>query len=228
MKAIVVYESVFGNTHAIAEAVAEGLGGVPVLSVREAVERDGDLDLLVVGGPTHAHGPATDRSRHVAVDRAREGADVEPDATEEPGLRSWLGDLRSTTGSPAAAFDTRADGLPLVTGSAARGIARRLGTTALTCSPPRASLSRAPRDRSSQASWSACRRGARSSPTRCLLSARHPRHPRDPSTQGSASLHKRRGVSFTGGGLVPSQRAGDSVVAIRLASSTAAKTPTRS
>ena len=126
MKAIVVYESVFGNTHAIAEAVAEGLGGVPVLSVREAVERDGDLDLLVVGGPTHAHGLATDRSRHVAVDRAREGADVEPDATEEPGLRSWLGDLRSTTGSPAAAFDTRADGLPLVTGSAARGIARRL------------------------------------------------------------------------------------------------------
>ena len=126
MKAIVVFESVFGNTHAIAEAVAEGLGGVPVLSVREAVERTGDLDLLVVGGPTHAHGLATDRSRHVAVDNAHEGADVEPDATEEPGLRSWLGDLRSTTGRPAAAFDTRADGVPLLTGSAARGIARRL------------------------------------------------------------------------------------------------------
>ena len=126
MKAIVVYESVFGNTHAIAEVVAEGLGGVPVLSVREAVERDGDVDLLVVGGPTHAHGLATDRSRHVAVDHAHEGADVEPEATDEPGLRSWLGDLRFTTGSPAAAFDTRADGVPLLTGSAARGIARRL------------------------------------------------------------------------------------------------------
>lgn len=126
MKAIVVYESVFGNTHAIAAAVAEGLGGVPVLSVREAVERAGGLDLLVVGGPTHEHGLATDRSRHVAVDHAHEGAHVESDATEDPGLRSWLGDLRSTTGRPAAAFDTRADGVPLVTGSAARGIARRL------------------------------------------------------------------------------------------------------
>jgi hypothetical protein len=126
MKAIVVYESVFGNTHAIAEAVAEGLGGVPVLSVREVVERAGDLDLLVVGGPTHTHGLATDRTRHVAVEHAHEGAHVEPDAAEEPGLRSWLGDLHSTTGCRAAAFDTRADGVPLVTGSAARGIARRL------------------------------------------------------------------------------------------------------
>jgi hypothetical protein len=112
MKAIVVYESVFGNTHAIAEAVAEGLGGVPVLSVREAVERAGDLDLLVVGGPTHAHGLATDRTRHVAVEHAHEGAHVEPDAAEEPGLRSWLGDLHCTTGCRAAAFDTRADGVP--------------------------------------------------------------------------------------------------------------------
>lgn len=126
MKAIVVYESVFGNTHAIAEAVAEGLGGVPVLSVHEAIERAEDLDLLVVGGPTHAHGLATDRTRHVAVEHAHEGAHVEPDATEEPGLRSWLGDLHCTAGCRAAAFDTRADGVPLVTGSAARGIARRL------------------------------------------------------------------------------------------------------
>ena len=126
MNAIVVYESVFGNTHAIAEAVAEGLGGVAVLSVREAVERDRIIDLLVVGGPTHAHGLATDRSRQVAVDHAHEGADVEPDATDEPGLRSWLGDLRSTTGRAAAAFDARDDGHPLLTGSAARGIAQRL------------------------------------------------------------------------------------------------------
>ena len=126
MKAIVVYESVFGNTHAIAEAVAEGLGGVPVVTVREAVERTGDIDLLVVGGPTHAHGLATDRTRHVAVEHAQEGAHVELDAAEEPGLRSWLGDIRSTTDCLAAVFDTRADGPALLTGSAARGIARRL------------------------------------------------------------------------------------------------------
>ena len=127
MMAIVVYESVFGNTHAIANAVADGLGGVSVLSAREAVERvEEGLELLVVGGPTHMHGLATNRSRHIAVDRAHEGAHLESDATEEPSLRAWLGDLRAAPGCPAAAFDTRADGVPLLTGSAARVIAGRL------------------------------------------------------------------------------------------------------
>ena len=60
MKAAVVYESMFGNTKMIAEAVADGLaqaGAVPevvVVSVTEAMPVDlADLDLLVVGGPTH-------------------------------------------------------------------------------------------------------------------------------------------------------------------------------
>jgi hypothetical protein len=198
MKAIVVYESLFGNTHAIAEAVAEGLGGVPVPSVREAVEHNGDLDLLVVRGPTHAHGLATDRSRQLAVDNPHESADVEPDATEEPGLRSWLGDLRSTTGRPAAAFDTRADGVPLLTGSAARGIARRLRHHGFDVLATESFLGKAPRDRSSQASWSGRGRGAKRSSTRCLRPPRYPRHPRDPSTPGSASRQK-RGARFTGG-----------------------------
>ncbi len=33
MKAIVVYESIYGNTRAIAEAIAEGFGGAEVKSV---------------------------------------------------------------------------------------------------------------------------------------------------------------------------------------------------
>ena len=37
MNAIVVYESVYGNTRAVAEAVAEGLGAAAVLPVKEAV-----------------------------------------------------------------------------------------------------------------------------------------------------------------------------------------------
>jgi flavorubredoxin len=51
----VVYESIYGNTAAIAEAVAEGraLGDVDVRAVGdEAVE----ADKIVVGAPTHAHG----------------------------------------------------------------------------------------------------------------------------------------------------------------------------
>lgn len=128
MHAIVVYESIYGNTHAIAEAVAEGLGGVPVLPAHAVAEHQGPLDLLVVGGPTHMHGMATDRSRHVAADAAPEegSSRVEPDATEPPGLRSWLDDLSPDAAHHAAAFDTRLHKAAWVTGSAARGIARRL------------------------------------------------------------------------------------------------------
>jgi hypothetical protein len=49
-----------------------------------------------------------------------------PGAADEPGLRRWLHDLRPTDGGRAATFDTRLDKSPLLTGTAARGIARRL------------------------------------------------------------------------------------------------------
>ena len=60
MRAVIIYESMFGNTHAIADAIAKGLeplDNVVVVPVVEAGrERLGDADLLVVGGPTHFHG----------------------------------------------------------------------------------------------------------------------------------------------------------------------------
>jgi len=128
MDAIVVYESVYGNTRAIAEAVADGLGSVPVLPVHEAAEQSGTVDLLVVGGPTHMHGLATARSRRLAAEGVHEdgAGHVEPGATEEPGLRSWLRDLPPSAAHSVAAFDTRLDKAPWMTGVAARGIARRL------------------------------------------------------------------------------------------------------
>jgi len=51
----------------------------------------------------------------------------EPGATQEPGLRAWLHELPRGEERQAAAFDTRLDKSPLLTGVAARGIARRLG-----------------------------------------------------------------------------------------------------
>jgi flavodoxin len=56
MSTIVVYESIYGNTRAIALAVAEGLGEATACSVDEAPPNLQDADLLVVGGPT----PCTD------------------------------------------------------------------------------------------------------------------------------------------------------------------------
>src|SRR3974390_1604954 len=46
MSALVVYESVYGNTREIAEAIAEGLGGADVTAVHEAPARPEGLDLL--------------------------------------------------------------------------------------------------------------------------------------------------------------------------------------
>ena len=128
MDAIVVYESVYGNTREIAEAIADGVGAVAVLPVHEAHGRPGTPDLLIVGGPTHMHGLATKRSRHLAVTTAQEDGrgHLEAGATIEPGLRRWLGDLSPAAAHHAAAFDTRLDKSPLISGAAAHGIARRL------------------------------------------------------------------------------------------------------
>ncbi len=126
--AIVVYESMYGNTHALAESVAEGLGGATVLAAHDAAGRVDDAELLVVGGPTHMHGLATSMSRKAAAEAAEKdgAAPVEAQATDEPGLRQWLQDLPGDAHVAAAAFDTRLDKPAVLTGSAARGIARRL------------------------------------------------------------------------------------------------------
>jgi len=128
MNAVVVYESVYGNTRAVAEAIAEGLGGASVVPVPEAAGRADGADLLVVGGPTHMHGLATARSRQIAAAAAGEdgGVAVDLSATKEPGLRRWLHELPDRGGARAATFDTRLDKSPWVTGVASRGIAKRL------------------------------------------------------------------------------------------------------
>jgi hypothetical protein len=91
MNALVIYDSRYGNTERIAEAVALAvqealptrLAAVDEIDDCEAALRD--VDLLVIGGPTHRHG----------ID----------------GIR-------------VAAFDTRARGSRVLTGSAAVRIGR--------------------------------------------------------------------------------------------------------
>jgi hypothetical protein len=130
MRAVVTFESVYGNTRAIAEAVAEGLGALHEVKVAshdqlapEDVER---ADLVVVGAPTHMHGLPTSLSRKMAAKASEEeGVPLDPSATAEPGIRTWLSELAGD-GRAAAAFDTRIDKSPALTGSAARGIGKRL------------------------------------------------------------------------------------------------------
>ncbi|GAA0504659.1 hypothetical protein Ade02nite_70480 [Paractinoplanes deccanensis] len=122
LRALVVYESLFGNTEAVARAVAEGLGETFEVKVVEAREMPsaGDVDLLVAGAPTHAFGLSRPRTRE---DAARQG-EVRPGSVGV-GLREYLDVSPSLPGTAAATFDTRIN-KPLVPGSAAHRAHRRL------------------------------------------------------------------------------------------------------
>ena len=131
MRALVVYESMYGNTHAIAISIAAGLGAshevtlVPV--TRATPELVAAADLVIAGGPTNMHGMSTAASRRMASEAAAKegsGLAMDPDA-HGPGIRGWLSGMGARRGL-AAAFDTRLGGVPMLTGRASRGIARLL------------------------------------------------------------------------------------------------------
>lgn len=129
MGALVIYESMFGNTKRVAEAVADGIRQhmpAELVEVSDApLAIDPALDLLVVGGPTHVHGMTTARTRSSAAERA-----AGPLVSAGIGMREWLEQLAPvTTSVSAAAFDTRIDGPKVLTGSAAGGFSKRLRET---------------------------------------------------------------------------------------------------
>ena len=106
MTALVVVESSFGNTRAVAEAIRDGLARhteAELIDVGDAPSRLPDaVDLLVVGGPTHAFGMSRPETRRDAVQR---GATM---TVPETGLREWIAGL-SADGNrpPVVTFDTR-------------------------------------------------------------------------------------------------------------------------
>ena len=71
MRAVITFESIYGNTRAVAEAVAAGLSSAGEVSVVSHHEADpavvADADLVVVGAPTHMHGLPTSFSRKMAA-----------------------------------------------------------------------------------------------------------------------------------------------------------------
>ena len=131
MRAVVVYESMYGNTHLVADAIGAGLGpafDVSVVPVSKVSPADlAGADLVVVGGPTHAHGMSRATTRKAAIEAANKPIsplEVEPDAPG-PGLRDWFGSLGQYP-VKAAAFDTRMHGPAALTGRASKGVARLL------------------------------------------------------------------------------------------------------
>ena len=131
MRAVIVYESMFGNTHAIADAVGKGLEPmleVVVVSLVEAGgERLGDADLLVVGGPTHFRGMSRTFTRKWAASTAEKPSNdlvLDPNA-QDPGVRDWLVSLGHGD-TKVAVFDTRFNGPAVLRGRASKAISRRL------------------------------------------------------------------------------------------------------
>jgi hypothetical protein len=122
MHAMVVYETVWGNTEQLAREIAEGIGAdtvdvVDAASAPPAIEDD--VDLLVVGGPTHAFSMSTASTRESA---RQQGATRIPAG----GIREWIERLSTPTSSvPVATFDTRVV-TPRLPGSAAKKAMKRL------------------------------------------------------------------------------------------------------
>ena len=107
MKTLVIYDSKFGNTEKVAEALAEGAARLGSVSVVTAAEAHASLaarpDLVLVGGPTQRR-------------------------SMSPGLAEFFatGFGATLVGVPAASFDTRYKGSTWIMGSAAAQAAKLL------------------------------------------------------------------------------------------------------
>ena len=109
MKAVIVFESLWGNTAAIARAIGEGLGpGTPVMSTTEATgQAIAEADLIVAGAPVLAFRLPDDRIRENL--RLNPGKAPTPPDLSAPPLRAWLAGLPRLPGGRGrfAAFETR-------------------------------------------------------------------------------------------------------------------------
>lgn len=132
MRIVIGYESMYGNTHRIAEAIALGFGRdddvavVPIAKIKGLIDA---ADVLIVGTPTHLHGLPRPTSRRAALDSAEtpyEHHEVDPAASVADGVREWLETLGPSLRMAVATFDTRFRPPPLLVGHPARRIARAL------------------------------------------------------------------------------------------------------
>jgi hypothetical protein len=107
MKITIVYESMFGNTHEVAQAISEGAreaGSAAEVECVAVAEASPELikaaDLLVVGGPTHIRGMTSTFSRKIGIsgeeklEAQGEPAHEMEEGAEGPGVREWLDGLQ--------------------------------------------------------------------------------------------------------------------------------------
>jgi hypothetical protein len=107
MRAMVIYESMFGDNQQVARAIAAGLvqAGVAADAVEVGVAPTAigmDVYLLVVGSPNHAWSMPRPTTRQDAAAKV----DV-PLVSQGVGVREWLGSAVLHDGLRTVAYDTR-------------------------------------------------------------------------------------------------------------------------
>lgn len=131
MRAVIAYESMYGHTHQLADAIAGGFDPADEVTVTHVSELDlaaAPTDVLIVGVPTHAHGLPRPSTRRTAIDSAHTKYDdhpVDPSA-ERTGVREWLQRLPDSLPVRVAAYDTRFRPPAWLVGHPARRITREL------------------------------------------------------------------------------------------------------
>ena len=105
MHAVVVYELFWGNTAAVARAIAEGMGpdAAAMTTDQATAEVVSGADVIVAGAPVLGFRLATDAIRDELY---HESGAPRPADTLHRSMRSWLEDL-PTGHALAAAFETR-------------------------------------------------------------------------------------------------------------------------
>ncbi len=163
MRAIVVFESHWGNTEAVARAIAQGIGPeARALTTAEATpDVVAEAELVVAGAPVMAFSLP---SEAMVANSAKDPKAPVPADITHPTLRAWLEGLphvdSSSPAHRAASFETRLWWSP---GGATGGIETRLRKAGFNTWPePRSSSSRVPTGRSARVSSSGPGRGARS------------------------------------------------------------------
>ena len=100
---IVVYESVWGNTKAVAQAIAEGLGTRAFPTGAVPADELATAEMIVAGSPVFGFSLPTEQMRTSIL---RGETDGPPPDLSHPSLRSWLDRLPAGHGR-CAAFETR-------------------------------------------------------------------------------------------------------------------------
>ncbi len=119
MKALVVVESCFGNTQKVAEQIADGLRSVGAdvdVAYASDTPQIANIDLLVIGAPTHNRGLPKPTSRKQAEERGGH--------SQSTGVAEWIQTLPQLKGQRVAVFATKVD--RAFAGSAATVIRKRV------------------------------------------------------------------------------------------------------